>query len=335
MSELRLNLITMQWVMITPDKDLPKPAPLADVLAIDNLPEHDPDCPFCPGNEDKCGKPNLTIGGNGSWRVRVIPDKYPMLRPGPPPARERSGIRIRMDGIGAHEVIVESRRHNTTLGLLSKDDIMENLLAYRERYEELVRRDCVKQVTIFKNHGRGSGSTIPHPHASIVGTPIISSEVRRRMDRAINYYEENGRCIFCDVIAQELSEEERVITKTENFAAFVPYAALSPYHTWIFPRHHACSYMMLDDHLIAELAGVLKDVLFRLYVGLRNPSYNLCIRSLPSQAGGHSYFHWYISIVPRMLEKAGFEMGSGMYVNPAYPEACAEHLRSIELPATV
>lgn len=333
MSELRLNLITMQWVVIAPDKDLPKPKPLANTHAIESLPEHDPDCPFCPGNEAKCGKPHLTIGGSGSWRVRVIPDKFPMLRPGTLPERERSGIRIRMDGTGAHEVIVESRRHNMTLGLLAKDDIMENLLAYRERYEELVKLECVKQVTIFKNHGRGSGSSILHPHASIVGTPIISSEVRRRMDRAINYYEENGRCIFCDVVEQELAEGERVITQTDHFVAFTPYAALSPYHTWIFPREHACSYAMIDDHHIAELAGVLKDVLYRFYVGLHNPSYNLCIRSLPSQAGGHSYFHWYISIVPRMLEKAGFEMGSGMYVNPIYPEECAAHLRSIELPA--
>lgn len=332
MSELRLNLITMQWVVIAPDKDLPKPSPLANTHAIEALPEHDPDCPFCPGNEKGCGKPHLTIGGNGAWRVRVIPNKYPMLKHGPAPERERFGIKIRMDGVGAHEVIVESRRHNTTLGLLSKDDIMENLLAYRERYEELVKHDYVKQVTIFKNHGRSSGSSIVHPHASIVGMPIISSEVRRRMERAINYFEENGRCIFCDCLRQELADGERVITQSENFAAFIPFAALSPYHTWIFPKQHACSYAMLDDHLIADLAGVLKDVLLRLHVGLHNPSYNLCIRSLPSQAGGHSYFHWYISIVPRLLEKAGFEMGSGMYVNPTLPEACAEHLRSIELP---
>lgn len=333
MSELRLNLITMQWVVIAPDKDLPKPAPLVNTGSIESLPEHDPDCPFCPGNEKGCGKPHLTIGGNGSWRVRVIPNKYPMLKEGPAPERTRDGIKIRMAGAGAHEVIVESRRHNTSLGLLSRDDIMENLLAYRERYEELVKLDCVKQVTIFKNHGRGSGTTIAHPHASIVGLPIISSEVRRRMDRAINYFEENGRCIFCDCVAQEVADGERVIVETEHFAAFIPFAALSPYHTWIFPKRHACSYAMLDDALIADLAGVLKEVLLRLHIGLHDPSYNLCIRSLPSQAGGHSYFHWYVSIVPRLLAKAGFEMGSGMYVNPTLPEACAEHLRSIELPA--
>ncbi len=329
MSELRLNLITMQWVIIQSDGKKPEEIVFSEDKK--KITEKKKDCPFCPGNEHMTEKPKLIIGGNGNWRIRVIPNKYPVLSEMSNPKRYRDGLHVKMDGAGVHELIIEDRKHNSNLALLSKDGIMENLLAYRERYEELVKIDYIKQVIIFKNHGDRSGSSIEHPHSHIVGLPVVSTETRKRMERAMYYYEQNGSCIFCDLVKQELKDKNRIISETENFVAFIPYAALSPFHTWIIPKNHACSFMMIDDEHIIELASIIKDVFSRFHIGLNDPSYNLVVRSLPSTTGGLDYFHWYFSLVPRLVRRAGFEMGSGMYINPSIPEECAEFLRNINI----
>lgn len=334
MSQLRLNMITMQWVIVQDDNSALFNARTRGRAKQEKPPVHDPDCPFCKGNEGMSDPPLLVIGSNDDWRVRVLPNKYPVLEPGKSNKRYRDRTKVWMDAAGLHEIVVESPSHRNDISESSVDNILEILLAWRERYEEMRRQNFIQQISIFKNHGPESGATLIHPHSHIVGTPILSSETRRRMERAFSYYETNGRCIFCDVVLQEIEEKTRIVYETDHFVSFIPFAALSPFHTWIFPKYHACSFDMIDDNRLIELARIILDLLMRFHYALSNPSYNFVLRALPPGAGGDNYFHWYFSFVPRLTHKSGFELGSGMHVNTMLPETSAEILRDVNLETT-
>jgi UDPglucose--hexose-1-phosphate uridylyltransferase len=170
---------------------------------------------------------------------------------------------------------------------------------------------------------------LQHPHAQIAATPIVPTQIRRRLDEAIRYFDENGECVFCQTLRQELRARERIVYENQSFVAFIPYAALSPFHLWIYPRRHMSAFDAIMDGELEHLATALRTVLAKLYHGLSDPDYNFSIRSIPLRAGQTDYFHWYVAIVPRVTKTAGFEIGSGMYINTALPEASAQFLREI------
>ena len=333
MSELRQNLITRDWVIIATDRAKRPDQFTNPKKSIAPLPPHRADCPFCVGNEEDGTLETFCLGDRTDWKVRAIRNKYPALSPTAEPMRISSGIHRTMSGIGVHEVIVEHPRHDLTTALLSVEDVKNILLVYRLRYLEIRKYPHIETIIIFKNHGESAGTSLEHPHSQIAATPVVPSQFRSRIDEAVRYFDDTGECLFCRTLEDELASGERVIFESQHFVAFIPYAALSPFHIWIFPRRHSSSFDEITDPEIADLADTLKTVLAKLYYGLNNPDYNYNIRSAPIAEQATKYFHWYIPIVARVSKQAGFELGSGMFINTALPEESAEFLRSAIIPA--
>lgn len=332
MSELRQNIITRDWVIIASDR-ANRPSDVAKQTARSkDIPRHDPTCPFCPGNEKMTVHEVLRIPDHGGWRVRVVDNKYPALTTEGERIRKISGIHRSMTGIGWHEVIIEHPRHDLTMARFTPEDVASVLTAYRQRYMEIQKDNRVEAIIIFKNYGERAGTSLIHAHSQLAATPIVPTQIRNRVEEAIRYFDDAGECIFCSTLRDELHARKRIVFESDHFVAFLPYAALSPFHLWIFPRRHQSSYDDVSDDEIRDLALVLRTVLAKLYIGLHDPDYNYSIRSLPTHDGHTDYFHWYVAIIPRVTRTAGFELGSGMYINTVIPEESAEFLRSVQVP---
>jgi UDPglucose--hexose-1-phosphate uridylyltransferase len=232
-----------------------------------------------------------------------------------------------VNGVGLHEVLVESPRHDLTTALFSVEHVQGILEAYDHRFRAFYADPRVRHVIIFKNHGAEAGASQQHPHSQIVGIPIVPGQVVERLGHARRVFAETGRCLACALVAEEQEHGGRIVAENAHFIAFIPYAALSPYHLWIFPKVHAAYFSEQPPHALCSLAEILHTVLAKVHGLLANPPFNLVIRSLGPREKDAAYFHWYLSIVPRVNKTAGFELGTGMYVNPSLPETCAQALR--------
>ena len=333
MSEIRQNPITRDWVIIASHRaKRPNEFAQPGTRKTPPLPAHDPACPFCPGNE---GPDELfrLAGDDQEWRLRVVTNKYPALSPHGQRDRTIDGIYRAMPAVGRHEVIIEHRDHHLATAQLAPDEIASILQVYRSRYATVRKDPRIEAIIIFKNHGERAGTSLRHPHSQLAATPIVPNEIRRRAEEAVRFYDDTGECIFCHTLRQELAARERIIVEREHVVAFVPYAAISPFHIWVFPRRHTSSFEQIRDVEITDLAHVLRLVLAKLHYGLGDPDYNYVVRSIPTYDGQTSYFHWYLSIIPRVSRTAGFELGSGMFINPTRPEESAHFLRSVKIPS--
>jgi UDPglucose--hexose-1-phosphate uridylyltransferase len=330
MPELRQNIITREWVIIAKERARRPDQFVAPKKESADLPAYDPHCPFCPGNESMSAAETFRIADREGWKVRIIGNKFPALSQDGDRVRKMDGIFRSMSGVGFHEVVVEHRRHDLSPALYSVEDLTTVLSAYRQRYVQMRKDLRVEAIIIFKNHGESAGTSLIHPHSQITATPIVPTQIRHRMDEAIRYFDETGDCVFCTTLKRELEDRHRIITSTESFVAFIPYAALSPFHLWIFPVRHCSSFDEIEEHEITDLAATLRTVLGKLHFGLNDPDYNFSIRSIPAREGQREYFHWYLTIIPRIVRTAGFEIGSGMYINTAIPEESARFLRDIQ-----
>jgi len=195
-----------------------------------------------------------------------------------------------------------------------------------------IRGDArIEQIIYFKNHGERAGASLKHPHSQIIGLPVVPTDIRHRIEETRRYFDDNGECVFCVMMRDELEKGERLITASEQFVAFVLYASPSPFHIWILPRQHSVSFLYSQKDQLADLAHILHDIMRRLFVGLEDPAYNLIIRSAPVKEISNDYLHWYVTIVPRVSRTAGFELGSGMFINPSLPEQCADFLRKVKV----
>jgi UDPglucose--hexose-1-phosphate uridylyltransferase len=314
MSELRYNPATRDWVIVAPERSK---RPQGQAVA----------CPFCPGAEDHTPGETLRFSGpDGNWLVRSFPNSFPVvtscegcLTPWgdfPELARPSAGL---------HEVVAESPGHGDSLGRLPVEHVELVLRAWRDRNRALLEVPGIEHVIIFKNHGPGAGSSLDHPHSQIVGLPVLPAQVQIRLEEAIRSYSVFGRCLYCQMLERERADRSRLVDECGDFTAFIPYAAFSPYSLWIFPRTHNSCYAQLEDGDLADLAGILHRCLQRLDRLLDDPAYNLVVRSLPS--AGNRYFHYYLAIVPRLSKAAGFELGTGMFINSHLPEDDARELR--------
>lgn len=334
MSELRLNLVTREWVVIATER-AKRPTDFLEPEARPPAPPYLKSCPFCAGNEDKTPEERFRVDvgdGNGSWLVRVVSNKYPALSVEGEKKRVVEGSKRYVSGVGIHEIIVESPVHNVTMALFEHPHIDDIVRIYKNRFIEAHKDPRVEHAIVFKNHGEGSGTSISHPHAQLIATPVVPIQFRDRVQAAMHYFDDTGDCLMCSMILKELEEGIRVVLDTEHFITFIPYAALSPFHTWIFPKRHSASFSDISEDEISELSVHLKHLLSRFYYGLENPDYNYVIRSSRPQDAANEYCHWYMSIVPRITRVAGFELGSGMFINTSLPEESAEFLRSVSIP---
>jgi len=332
MLEIRLNLITRDWVIIAPERAKRPHELIAENKPKIALPEYSPTCPFCAGNEHRTPMEYLRICDRNGWKVRSVPNKFPALVSEGEPTMKIAGIYRSMEAFGFHEVVIEHPRHDLTTALLPVEDVANIILAYRQRYVEIRKDQRIRAIIIFKNHGEKAGTSLEHPHSQIAATPVVPSQIRIRIEEAIRFFDDSGECLFCRTLREELASQDRIIFQSTHFVAFIPYAALSPYHIWIFPRRHTSSFDEITDLEIADLALTLKTVLAKLYYGLGNPDYNYSIRSIPTDSFSKDYFHWYLTVIPRLGTTAGFELGSGMYINPSLPEESAKYLAQVEIP---
>lgn len=327
MSEIRYNAITGDWVIIAVERAR-RPMSFADAVSRAEIPPFVEACPFCRGNESASPDEEFRLDGpDGNWRIRTVHNKFSALSDKGEPTQV-GPARMTINGVGRHEVIIESPLHNHTIAFHSDQEISNLLSVYRQRFETFYQDPRVKHVILYKNHGPEAGTSLEHPHSQIVGTPVIPGQVIQRLELAEKSLKETGKCLYCQTLADEVTEGKRLVAETEHFVAFIPFASLSPYHVWIFPKVHSACFSTASAAAMADLGPLLVSILGKLYTALRNPSFNFVIRSLAPQEAALPYFHWYLAIVPRLSKAAGFELGTGMYINSSVPELSAENLRS-------
>ncbi|MGB6033834.1 MAG: galactose-1-phosphate uridylyltransferase [Bacteroidota bacterium] len=332
MPQLRQNIITRDWVIIAPER-----ATRPNDLALERKPRrpaarYDPACPFCPGNEHLTKREVFRVETDQGWQVRVVGNKYPVLSPDGERVRSSAGIYRSMAGVGTHEVIVEHPRHDLSPALYDVEQLAAVFTSYRARYRDIRQDDRIEAIIIFKNHGERAGTSLGHPHSQLAATPVVPAQIRTRVEEATRFFDDTGECVFCQTLREELEDQDRIVCETAHFVAFIPYAALSPFHLWIFPRRHMSSFDDISDIETGDLALVLRTVLSKMYRGLKDPDYNYSVRSLPTRDRNTDYFHWYLTIIPRISRTAGFELGSGMFINSTVPEESAAFLRGVVVP---
>jgi UDPglucose--hexose-1-phosphate uridylyltransferase len=289
-------------------------------------------CPFCPGNEEATLAETLRLPADGPWQVRAIHNRYPALVDDVELERSDVCHSTRLTGYGRHEVIVDSPVHGVPPADLPAAHMSTVVLAYRERMRALYAMPHIEHVILFKNQGPQAGSSLEHPHSQVVGTPVVPGQVQVRIKEAIQHYGDFGECVFCATTRQEVADGTRIVAQNDRFVAFVPWAALSPYHLWIRPKRHCACFAEISDEDIPAFASLLREVLQRVSIALAQPSYNFVIRSLTPAESQVRYFHWYLSLIVRTTNPAGFELGTGMYINTVPPDEAAAVLRSVSLP---
>ncbi|HZI92875.1 MAG TPA: galactose-1-phosphate uridylyltransferase [Patescibacteria group bacterium] len=343
MSELRHDPIQHRWVIIATDRSKRPTDFLADYAEIAG----GSFCPFCPGHEDKTPPEIAAIRTDGSspnqpgWQVRVIPNKFPALMIEGELERKGMGIYDRMRGIGAHEVIVESPDHQLSLADMPLDKFTKVIEVYRDRHDDLLRDQRFKYILIFKNHGATAGASLAHAHTQIIATPVTPRTVAVELDSARAHHHLKERCLFCDVIDQEIDEGRRVVYLDDQYIAFTPYASRFPFEIMLAPRKHRHRLVDIGPDEVEGLARALKDVLSRLKRALKDPPYNFMFHTAPNTETTHKRtnfwtslsfdFHWHVEILPRLTKVAGFEWGTGFYINPTAPEEAARFLKEIKL----
>ncbi len=326
MPELRQDPCTRDWVVVTPERSR---RPHTVQMAEPCMPPATANgCPFCPGHEAET-PPELwrLPAPGGGWRVRVVPNAFPMLVPDGSPRRELTPAGfVSMAGTGHHEVIIESPDHAADLAQADTAAVRDVLEAYRARYRAL-RSAGNGLILLFRNHGAGAGTSLAHPHSQIVGTPVVPIQIRHRFEVAMQHYDDLGTCLYMDILDHELRDGRRVVLESEQFVAFQPFASAAPFETWVMPRRHQTSFGQASDSSLDDLAPVLRRVLAGLSDALGDPDYNAIVQSVPAGDEHLEYFVWHIRIVPRVATPAGFELGSGMAVNPSCPEVTTAVLR--------
>jgi UDPglucose--hexose-1-phosphate uridylyltransferase len=340
MSELRHDPIQKRWVIIATERGR-RPS---DFLVEPESTET-PFCPFCEGNEDKTPPEIVSIRDNHSapnskgWSIRVVPNKFPALAIEGNLDREGIGIYDQMNGIGAHEVVIESPHHEISLAEQPLDHLVKILSVYQNRLQDLMRDERLRYILIFKNQGSVAGASLSHPHTQIIATPITPRTVALELESAKEHYDRKERCLFCDIISQEIKDGIRIITNNNKFVCFTPFASRFPFEVFLTPIDHCHDFAEESPDKLIHLASSLKDILMRLKKSLNNPPYNFVIHSAPNmRARGRRLthwqtlpldYHWHIEIIPRLTKLAGFEWGTGFYINPTPPEDAARYLREI------
>ena len=292
-------------------------------------------CPFCPGHEDKTpsevyvsGRPAVSPNLAG-WQVRVVPNRFPALMIEGQLDREADGIYDRMNGVGAHEVVIETPEHSRDLSELTDAQVTEVLFAFKARVLDLRNDMRFRYILIFKNHGSAAGATIEHTHSQLIALPVTPRQVADEIEGARRHHEHRERCIYCDIVGQERKDRSRLVHENEEFVVFEPWAPRSPFETWIVPRRHESNFEAEPKERLALAAQALRITLAKLMTGLGRPAYNFMIHTNPLRDPSSASYHWHIEVVPALTQVAGFEWGSGFHINPVPPEEAAEFLRKI------
>ena len=332
MPELRKDPIIGRWVIISTERGKrPHDFVIEPEVTKGGF------CPFDPGNEHTTPPEIMAYRDPGTqpntpgWRLRVVMNKFPALALEGELARQGEGMFDKMNGIGAHEVIIESPDHHLTLASIPLNGFADVLTAYRDRINALSQDPRFKYVLIFKNQGRAAGASLEHSHSQLIGLPIVPELVQEELAGAKFYYNYKERCVFCDMIRQELQQQVRVVLENQEFLAICPFAPRSPFETWILPKAHYSSYVDLKEGSYRLLAEVFSETLKRGEAAIGKAPYNFILHTAPIGEPELPHYHWHFEIVPKLTLIAGFEWGSGFYINPTPPEDAAQYLREVKL----
>lgn len=328
MHELRKDPLLGRWVAVLGDSLHPSQYQ----TACENTPESE--CLMCPGREGQTPPEIIAVREDGRWLVRVIPNFRPVFQIEGDLGRRGVGMYDRMNNIGANEIVIESPEHDKSPEDMGVDQILKVLNVYRERLVDLERDARLRYVFIYKNHGRAAGAIYSHPHSQVIATPIIPKRIKEELDGAKQYYAYKERCIFCDMMREEMRMGERVIYETRDFIAFSPYAPKFPFEFWILPKRHSCAYQDIEGSEMEDLSLMMMTMIKKLRKVLNNPPYNLVIHTAPNRIPRKDHwhtlgedFHWHIEVMPRLIRMSGFEWGSGFYILTTSPEEGAKYLR--------
>lgn len=326
MSELRRNPITGQWVIIAENRDQ-RPQ---EVVIQQAVQEHF-DCPFCEGREQRTPGETLARRAAGSkpdgpgWRVRVVPNLYPAVDGSPHPDALSRG---EGEFIGLHEVIIESPGHLVSVTQLDEEQFAEVLGVYRERLEMLRREGVFRNATLFKNSGILGGATLSHLHSQLIVTNSPAGMLTSRETHFRAFAQQHGLCPACRMLGEAAGDGRLLVAQTEHFAAICPHASRLPYEVWILPRQHTPHYDQIAPESLPELAGLFRRLLVKLEAILKGPAYNYIVHTVGFDTSDAEHYHWHIEILPRTTTLAGFELGTGCYINTVSPERAAQVLRT-------
>ncbi|MDH5298614.1 MAG: galactose-1-phosphate uridylyltransferase, partial [Desulfobulbaceae bacterium] len=294
-------------------------------------------CPLCPGNENTTppevlgyGRPNPAPNTPG-WSLRVVPNKYPALVIEGELDKAGEGLYDKMNGIGAHEVLIDTPNHAEAFSQLSPDRMIQVFWAFRDRLVDLSRDPRFRYVMIFKNFGRAAGASLEHSHSQLVALPILPRMIVSELEGSLSYYKYKERCIFCDIIRQELALDLRVVCKNDHFITITPWAPRSPFEMWVLPIRHTSSFTTMDDASFEALAEIFSETMRRLDACIPNVPYNFVLHGAPLRSQPLDHFHWHFEIMPKLTTMAGFEWGSGFYINPTPPEDAARFLKEAKV----
>ncbi len=327
MNELRRDRISGQRVIIAPGRNArPQQVRRNDQAAPQAA--HDAECPFCPGNEVQLPGILAEYPGRAppGWSVRAVPNKYAALTydAGEPP--KQNGFAAEA-APGIQEVIIDSPRHNARLIDLNGDELLAVLQAYRDRYTALIAQERIAYVILFRNEGASSGASLSHPHSQLIATGFMPDRIGLLEERARDYFARNGTCIVCDDVASEISAASRIVERQELFTCHVPFAAQGPSELRITPVRHQSRFDEIDDAELVALGSILMQSLLRLTGVYGDLSYNFLVESAGREGKGQQYLHWYLRIVPDLVSWGGFELGTGIPINPSSPEQDAAALK--------
>ncbi len=329
MPELRKDPISGRWVIISIERGK-RPSDFGMRVS----PKKGGFCAFCEGNEHttppeiSAFRPDGSKPNTPGWTLRVVSNKFPALNTEGQLNREGEGIFDKMNGVGAHEVIIECPNHNLTLSTMPLKSVEDTLWAFHYRITELKKDTRLKYALVFKNEGDDAGASLEHTHSQLIALPIVPHLVQEEIEHARQYYNYKERCIFCDIIHQERASKVRVISEKEDFMVIAPFAPRSPFETLILPKKHGSNFMPNGNFTF--LAQILQKTLKQIDKVLDLPPYNMMIHTSPFKNEENDYYHWHIEIIPKLTNIAGFEWGSGFYINPTPPEEAAKFMREVE-----
>ncbi|XP_061374025.1 ADP-glucose phosphorylase [Gastrolobium bilobum] len=327
--ELRKDAVSNRWVIFSPAR-AKRPSDFKSKSPSDPNPNNQQQhCPFCIGHEHECAPEIFRVPSNNpDWKIRVIQNLYPALsRNLTEPGDASSGSVL--NGFGFHDVVIETPVHSVQLSDLSPEEIGQVFVAHTKRIEQVATHDSIKYVQVFKNHGASAGASMSHSHSQMLALPIIPPNVSARVGSMKDYFDQTGKCCIC-----EIQSEDLLIDSSTNFFSLVPFAATFPFEIWIVPRYHSAHFHELDAEKAVDLGGLLKLMLRKMSLQLNNPPFNFMIHTCPLHGNESelAYTHWFIQIVPQLIGIAGFEIGTGCYINPVFPEDAAKVLREVNVP---
>jgi UDPglucose--hexose-1-phosphate uridylyltransferase len=329
MFEFRQNLVTREWVLIAADEGRRPRDFLHEDTDMQFLREHADDCSYCPGNETRTAPPESVLRGRSGWKIRVIPDKFALIRKDLSPTRTFEGKYIKASGYGISETVIETPLHNKSPGAMTRGEIQDILNVYLQRYDVISKEYECNLITIFKKRTINGDPEHIHAHSKIIALPIVPFHVRATFREAMFYFDYRGSCVYCHIVAEELAQKVRIVQENKHFISFCPFASRVPYEVRILPKRHCASFNYIGENEIPDFAEILQDILYRLEQILPHGEYSYIIRSAPVGEEGSRYLHWFLSIEPKIPMIQDMNSGLNVMVNPFPPEECARELRKV------